>query len=289
MLKNLVREAKKLHSSSGLFVDRPNGYDIDLPDNILIFARGGLSPIAGQGAIHHRYLLNLNLGAPCGLLLDGRRFLLETGAMFLIYPYENHLFLHTDEKIFRLMITFEVKRSDILPERHSSAILNPDSVHLAAELLRAYRNGAEKWDLTLLLTLLLSRFRQDTQKDTASVPFPENSSFAPRIVKYIMNHLDKDLGLEKMAKQFHISKSHLRRRFQAETGVSLGEYIRRSRITKAMYHLSRNEENIGEIAELCGYSSIQAFSRAFREKAGITPQAYRSGQLRLRRTQYCRQ
>ncbi len=284
MLKKLIRESKKLKSVSRLFVDRPNGYDFDLPDNILLFTRGGLSRAAAQGAIHHRHLLNLNLGAPCELLLDGHRFHLETGGMFLIYPYENHLFMHTDEQVFRLMITFEVKRSDILPERRSCAALNEDSARLAFELLRAYRNNAEKWDQTLLLTLLLSRFRQDTQKDAAAPPIPEEGgSLAPRIVRHITNHLDGELGLEHLSKLFHISRSHLRRRFQEETGISLGAYIRRSRITRAMYYLCREERNIGEIAELCGYSSIQAFSRAFRKEAGTTPLAHRAKQIALRK------
>lgn len=284
MFKRLIREAKQLHSTSGLFVNRPNGYDFDLPDNILIFSRGGRAPVAGSGAIHHRHLLNLNLGAPCTLLLDGHRFQLETGSMFLIYPYENHLFLHTDEKIFRLMITFEVKRSDILPERHSSALLNLVSLRLASALLRAYRNGAERWDLTLMLTQLLSRFRQDTRESSAPLPpLPESGSLAPRIVRHIMNHLNGELHLDALAKEFHISKSSLRRHFQSETGISLGEYVRRSRITRAMHLLGKEEKNIGEIAELCGYSSIQAFSRAFREKSGMTPFAYRSRQSALRR------
>ena len=51
---------------------------------------------------------------------------------------------------------------------------------------------------------------------------------------------------------------------------------------------SSNIISIKNIAEACGVS-LMTVSRAFREKAGITPQAYRSGQLRLRRTQYCRQ
>ncbi|MBP3394301.1 MAG: helix-turn-helix transcriptional regulator, partial [Lentisphaeria bacterium] len=121
------------------------------------------------------------------------------------------------------------------------------------------------------------------EKDSTPSAFPESSSFAARVVRYIMNHLDQELGLNILAKQFHISRSHLRRRFQEETGISLGEYIRRSRITKAMYHLNQKEKNIGEIAELCGYSSIQAFSRAFREKVNMTPLAYRAKQIALKR------
>ena len=280
MLKKLIRQAKAVKAVSAFFVNRPNGYPFDLPDNILIFSRGGLSPVRGQGSIHHRHLLNLNLGAPCELLLDGHRFLLETGSAFLIYPYENHLFMHTDENIFRLMITFEVKNSNILPERHTAAPLSEKSMQTACELLTAYRTGENRWNLTLLLTLLLGRIREDAKGGSIPPPIPENASFSARIVRYIFAHLERNLSLDLLAKEFHLSKSHLRRRFQEETGISLGKYIRRSRIIKATEHLNRNEENISEIAELCGYSSIQAFSRAFREWEHISPIRYRAKRLK---------
>lgn len=140
MLKKLIRQAKTLKTPSALFVNHPNGYDFDLPDNILVFARGGLSPVLGQGAHSPPASAEPESRRSLPAASGRRRFLLETGSVFLIYPYENHLFMHTDEQIFRLMITFEVKRSDILPERHSSAMLNPESFTLVSNLLKAYQN-----------------------------------------------------------------------------------------------------------------------------------------------------
>lgn len=283
MLNQLLEQARELKPPEELFVNRPNGYDFDLPDNILIFSRGGLAPVRSSGSIHHRYLLNLNLDAPCQMLLDGRRFQLESGSAFLIYPYENHLFMHTDERIFRLMITFEVKRRDILPARRSSALLDDETLELAGKLLEVYRKPAKRWELTLRLTLLLSRLRDSAAGEIELAGIPEGSPLAARVVKHLLNHLESDLGLEALAREFHLSRSQLRRRFREEAGVNLGEYVRSSRAMKAMYYLNRNEKSIGEIAELCGYSSLQAFSRAFRAQTGTTPLAYRLRRLELRR------
>ncbi len=272
----LIRQARRLVPSGGFFPLRTNGYDFDLPDNILIFSRGGLSPVDGRASIHHRHLLNLNLGAPCFLLLNGQRFRLETGSCFLIYPYENHLFMHTDPGIFRLMITFEVKRADILPKRHSATLLTHETHELASRLLKAYSRKASPWELTLLLTLLLNKLREESAEN--KLPggnLLPDSSVSSEIAKYILAHLNRTLSLERIAGIFHFSVSSLRRKFLAETGITPGEYIVRSRISRAMDELSRNERSIGEIAEYCGYSSIQAFSRAFREKVEMTPLSYR--------------
>ena len=280
MFKKIIQLAKTLSPPEAFFVDRPNGYDLDLPDNILIFGRGGISPANGPGAIHHRYLLNLNLGTPCRLLLNGHRFLLEEGICFLIYPYENHLFIHSDEGIFRLMITFEVKRSDILPEPHSPVFLTAETTEIAWKLLRLYQSGkADRWELTLLLTLLLAKLKQATVPAEIANPWQGiASSQTGGIARHILSHLDAELNLNEIAARFHVSVSSMRRRFLADTGICLGEYIRRSRIMKAIYYLRQNEKNIGEIAEACGFHSIQAFSRAFREKMGKAPVAYRLSQ-----------
>lgn len=273
---SLISHARRIPLPGSFFPFRLNGYDFDLPDNILIFSRGGLAPLERRAAIHHRYLLNLNLGVPCFLLLNGQRIRLETGSCFLVYPYENHLFMHTEPGIFRLMITFEVKRSDILPGRHSSTLLTKETHELVSRLLRAYSRSVSPWELTLLLTLLLNKLREGSAENRlpGGNPLPD-SSVSSEIAKYILANLKSSLSLERIAASFHLSVSSLRRKFLAETGITPGEYIVRSRISRAMDELSRNEKSIGEIAEFCGYSSIQAFSRAFREKVEMTPLSFR--------------
>lgn len=57
--------------------------------------------------------------------------------------------------------------------------------------------------------------------------------------------------------------------------MSLGSYMRESRLSIAASMLSDpNRESIEEIARACGFESIYAFSRAFKNVMGMSPSAY---------------
>ena len=277
MINKLIQQAKKLPCPKAFFIDCTHGYDFDLPDNILFFSRGGIAPVNRNGAIHHRYLLNLNLGAPCHLIVNGHRFLMNELDCFLIYPYENHLFIHSEAQIFRLMITFEMKNKDILPEAHSLIAQTSETAEITLRLLTLYcQKDASRWELTLLLTMLLEKLKQASNPlKMPDLLQDSGSSLTAKVVKYILSNLRSELNSDKLASVFHVSTSSIRRHFLTDTGICLGKYIRHSRIMKAMYYLRKNEKNISEIAEACGYHSIQAFSRAFKAEVGMTPLTYR--------------
>src|SRR4030095_9398868 len=58
-------------------------------------------------------------------------------------------------------------------------------------------------------------------------------------------------------------------------GVSIGRYMRESRLSEAAKLLQNSEFNVSEIGEKCGFESLYAFSRAFRKAYGLPPRAYR--------------
>ena len=85
------------------------------------------------------------------------------------------------------------------------------------------------------------------------------------------------MSAKEMARSLGISPSHLRARFRASCGVSLGRHLRRLRLEKACGLLRLSQNRVTEIADLCGFSSIYSFSRAFRSAYGVSPMAYRQG------------
>jgi AraC-like DNA-binding protein len=277
LFKKLIKLVKNLPRVKEFFVQKPHGYaNIPLPDNILIFARSGIADNRGHGALHHRYLLNFNLGTPCELVIGRQSFLLPGNSVFLIQPYENHLFIHNDAGISRLMITFETTAPELLPEIHLPVELTPEILDAACALLRVYSAGeAENWELTLRLTLLLHTIKKAQSSGLIVKKTLEGPSFSRKVVEYIARNLHRKFSLASLAKEFHISVTHLRRRFLQETGITPGEYILHCRINQAIIYLGKAEYNISEIAERCGYSGIQAFSRAFHNYTGESPQSYR--------------
>ena len=61
--------------------------------------------------------------------------------------------------------------------------------------------------------------------------------------------------------------------FSYITGMTLSEYIRKRRLTKAAYDLRQGGEKIIDIAVKYGYSGADAFARAFVRQHGIPPAA----------------
>ena len=90
---------------------------------------------------------------------------------------------------------------------------------------------------------------------------------------YIEAHLDTDIHYEKAARIACCSTFHFQRMFTYIVGVPLSEYIRRRRLTLAVFDLQRTDDKIIDIALKYGYESPTAFNRAFQSIHGLSPSA----------------
>lgn len=87
---------------------------------------------------------------------------------------------------------------------------------------------------------------------------------------YIEEHLDEDFSLEKIAEHVHVSDLHFRKIFFALTNMSLGEYVKNRKLSKANQELLQGK-SVTEIAFRYGYQSVDGFSRAFKKWSGMLP------------------
>lgn len=94
--------------------------------------------------------------------------------------------------------------------------------------------------------------------------------------RFIEVNLDEDVSVEDVARVAHYSLFHFHRLFRARTGESVVRYAKRLRLERAAYRLGRGEsEDILRVAIEAGYSSHEAFTRAFGAMFGVSPSAYR--------------
>ncbi|MGW1055563.1 AraC family transcriptional regulator [Streptomyces sp. NPDC001118] len=97
-------------------------------------------------------------------------------------------------------------------------------------------------------------------------------------MEHIERHLDQTVDVVELAGIAATSEHHLRRMFSALAGMALSEYVRRRRLTLAGADVLAGRETLLEIAVRYGYSSGEAFARAFRAMHGIGPgEARRTG------------
>ena len=92
-----------------------------------------------------------------------------------------------------------------------------------------------------------------------------------KAIDYIEINLDKDINFEKVAKEVGMSPFYFHRVFSSIIGISPTIYIRNRRLTLAAQEISKNNENILDIALKYGFESHEAFSRAFKNFHGVVP------------------
>lgn len=91
-------------------------------------------------------------------------------------------------------------------------------------------------------------------------------------------HLFSNLKLDQLAKLSNLSLSSFKRSFQKEFNDSPINYINKRRLEKAKQLLKLTELSVGEIAFEVGFQDSLYFTRLFKNKIGVPPTKYRSGQ-----------
>lgn len=107
-----------------------------------------------------------------------------------------------------------------------------------------------------------------------------NLSPAIRTAKiFIANNYKQDIGLSDVARVVNLSSVYFSGLFKKEMGENFVDYLNRVRIDAAKVLLKDVRNNIGEIAEQCGFSDTRYFAKIFKRSVGITPSDYRKRQI----------
>ena len=101
-----------------------------------------------------------------------------------------------------------------------------------------------------------------------------------QVKKYIVEHLDGDTSLYNLAEQVHFSQEYLLRIFKKKEGITILQYINDLKLAAAKQLLTDSELQVREIADRLGFASQGYFGRFFRNKTGLTPNAYREAEKR---------
>src|SRR6266481_2548505 len=99
---------------------------------------------------------------------------------------------------------------------------------------------------------------------------------AQKALWFIESHLGDALTLDEIAGVAAVSRFHLVRAFGAATGFSVLRYVRARRLTEAARALAGGAPDILALALAADYGSHEAFTRAFRDHFGVTPEAVRA-------------
>lgn len=96
------------------------------------------------------------------------------------------------------------------------------------------------------------------------------------ICRYFSDNSDRTVTLEEMSEAFGFSKDYFGKLFKSHMGTSFNSFNSAVKIEKAKVLLKTGNYKNYEISDMLGYSTVDYFSKIFKEMTGETPTQYKS-------------
>jgi AraC-like DNA-binding protein len=266
MLDDIISQSRSLPKVENFFPSPTLPENFRVPSSVLLYCHAFNWP---ETIISSRYMLIIPY-VDITYQVEGLQYPLHCGQALLVKPYLHRSIPSLYQDYLRLIISFELNDNQTyVPDQ---PVMNVTDIawDLIASLLKNYDRN-ETIPTAFSLTLLLN----ELNKNSINTRRHKNSPEIQRTINYINQYIGESFSIEDIADDVQLSPSRLRHRFRLETGISLGKYIRRHRLSSAQHLLVDTDLRIEAVAASCGYDSIFSFSRFFKKNAGISPLHFR--------------
>lgn len=243
------------------------------------------------------------------LIYDDRRYTCPAGSILLICPGIPHEFVLGSEAIKQPHIHFDVTYDDLsskinicyldwpqmtsaqrhmvrnndFPGLHKNPRLTIQDPDKFLETFFKVIDSEDKSSLSCKanMLLLIETIIRDNRLNTSAEKAPSHG-IAAIAKEYIDANFDTNFSLDDLSTLLSCSKFHLERSFREQYSCSVIAYRNQIRMQAALDLLKR--KSISETGQTLGYSSIYAFSRAFKEYYGASPQNFKKSRIDSGRT-----
>lgn len=140
---------------------------------------------------------------------------------------------------------------------------------LRESILAAFRDDMQPQRIDLLTAIALFELVEDEDAATF-MPLPIDPR-ARRVAERILADPASPQDLDLLAQEAGASARTITRLFPAETDLTFKAWRQRARIMAAVEELGSGQSSIKRLAAQLGFSSVAAFSYAFRQVMGMTP------------------
>lgn len=145
-------------------------------------------------------------------------------------------------------------------------------------ILLSQQNVTQAEITSLLYLFFVGIFKSNNLIQTSNIK-TNKYDYLTIIESYIFNNFDKDVSLEDLANELHLSTRQLSRILQTKFKKSFSTLISDRRLEIATYLLLNTSEPISKIIENTHLNNESYFYRLFKKKYGCTPTEYRKKAL----------
>ena len=133
------------------------------------------------------------------------------------------------------------------------------------------------YDTVRTLAILVTGYlaRSYCEKHNLKEHLKENKEIIRHSVEYIEECYFENITIDKIARQFNMSKSNFCKLFLSETGHTFNNYLNRRRVEKACGYISSGYK-LTALYSYVGYNDFSTFYRNFKKHIGVSPAKYKA-------------
>ena len=148
--------------------------------------------------------------------------------------------------------------------------IHKDLIRLFNDLTAVWNEKPPGYTMKIhgILLLLLHRIHEICIYDNESRIYDYRITKA---IRYINANYQEKIMVKKLAEMTRLEPHYFNTLFKEKTGISLHQYLIKTRIQNAHNMIQAGNKNISEIAILCGYTDIYHFYKQFKMVIGIPP------------------
>lgn len=218
----------------------------------------------------------------CLTMTAGRKtFPMEAGQCILIPRGMNHAYSNPgSETLEGLEIKFSIP-SEPLDRQYATdeALVSGNSLvrMLFSQIVQEYSDLGSLADdaaasyMEALLNALTVEHRYHKRRDFRFIDAAEYSELSQQIIRYLEQHYAESVSLYDIAEAVGYNKSYMCTSFRKDTQITINDCLNMIRIRRAAELIAYSDNDLSQIAAMCGFSTVSHFNQVFLKHVGTTP------------------
>lgn len=122
-----------------------------------------------------------------------------------------------------------------------------------------------------LLNALTMDSRYHKRRDFQFIDASVYSELSQQIIQYLEKHYAESVSLYDVAEAVGYNKSYMCTSFRKNTQITINDCLNMIRIRRAAELIAYSDNDLSQIAAMCGFSTVSHFNQVFLKYVGTTP------------------
>jgi len=235
----------------------------------------------------HDFDLWYTLSGKGNMLLNGENYPIKKGSCFLVRPGDQpYATQDLDNRLQVIFIHFQIENKETLqleslsyPDRYTEIIETFYFETLLNRILEIQTRDSNwrnlEFDL-IMKQLFLHMYRHQSEIEKGNPPLDmKNKQLISKVISCIKEAPGYRISNNNLAEKVNLSPDYLSKLFKRHTGTPLRQFMKETRLERALYLLQETTMNVTETSDALGYQNVYFFSKQFKEHFGHPPSYFK--------------